>query len=82
MIATLRAHPGFTGIIGSIAGWVSVDMLRLAQFTAATLAGLVSFLTLFIIAPKAIEGAYKVYETGAKVGAWLRAWWLARPWRK
>jgi hypothetical protein len=82
MIAHLRSHPGVTGIIGTVTGWVSVDLLRTAQFLAAFLAGLVSFLTLFIIAPKAIEGMRSVYASAVKAGAWLRAWWADRPWKR
>jgi len=68
MIATLRTHAGATGIIGTVTGWASVDLLRTSQIAAAILAGFVSLLTAVIIAPKA--------------WAQLRAWWRDRPWRR
>ncbi len=67
MISHLRQHSGLTGILGSITGWASVDLLRASQVVAAMLAGFVSLLTAVIIAPKA--------------WAQLRAWWADRPWR-
>lgn len=68
MIAQLRSHPALTGILGSVTGWASVDLLRAAQFAAAALAALVSLGTLIIIWPK--------------IWAQLGAWWADRPWRK
>lgn len=50
---TLNAHPKYVGLLGTVAGWASFDFLRAAQFAAATLAALVSFCTLVLIAPKA-----------------------------
>lgn len=65
LIATLegvRSHPIATGIIGSLSGWVSVDLLRAAQFFAGVTAGVVSLLTAVIIAPKAWAQAVDWYR--------------------
>ena len=52
MIATLRSHPSVTGLIGTVTGWASVDLLRTSQIAAALLAALVSLGTAIIITPK------------------------------
>lgn len=48
-----KNHPSLTGLIGTISGWASVDMLRASQIAAAGLAALVSTMSAIIIAPKA-----------------------------
>lgn len=65
MIDHLRNYPGVTGIIGTISGWASFDLLRTSQIAAAMLAAIVSLGTAIIIAPKVI--------------AQLRSWWTT--WR-
>lgn len=52
MIDHLRNHAGTTGIVGTISGWASFDLLRTSQIAAAFLAALVSLGTAIIIAPK------------------------------
>lgn len=52
MLDHLRNYPGMTGIVGSISGWASFDLLRTSQIAAAMLAALVSLGTFIIIAPK------------------------------
>lgn len=54
MIEQLRNYPGATGIVGTISGWASFDLLRTSQIAAAMLAALVSLCTVIIIAPKVI----------------------------
>lgn len=52
MIEQLRNYPGATGIVGTISGWASFDLLRTSQIAAAMLAAVVSLGTAVIIAPK------------------------------
>lgn len=63
MLDHLRNYPGATGIVGTISGWASFDLLRTSQIAAALLAAFVSFGTAIIIAPK--------------VWAQLRSWYKA-----
>lgn len=62
MIDYLRSHPIATGIFGSLSGWISVDLLRAAQFFAGITAGFASVLTIIIIAPKAWEQLSKWHD--------------------
>lgn len=44
-----------TGTLGSVSGWAAVDWLRTAQTFAGITAGIVSVVTLIIIAPRALD---------------------------
>ncbi len=61
MLEYLRNYPGATGIVGTISGWASFDLLRTSQIAAALLAAFVSLGTAIIIAPK----------VWAQVAAWF-----------
>lgn len=66
-LSEIREHPVVVGILGSLSGWASFDLLRAAQIFAGLAAGLVSVCTLAIVLPKAIQ----------EVRSWpkrLRAW--------
>lgn len=56
-IAAIQEHPGLTAWTGATFGWVSFDLLRAAQISAAILAGLVSLCALVLTAPRAIREA-------------------------
>lgn len=71
MFETLRNHPAMTGFAGSVFGWMSFDLLRASQIFAGLTAGVVSILTIFIITPKAIEGAMSIPAKCAEFKAWL-----------
>lgn len=64
MLEHLRNHAGTTGIVGTISGWASFDLLRTSQIAAAMLAALVSLGTAIIIAPKVWA---QVAAWGAKI---------------
>ena len=53
LMDSINAQPKYFAWLGSVAGWVSFDLLRSAQFAAAFLAGLVSLCALILTAPKA-----------------------------
>ena len=71
MIEHLRNHPATTGFAGSVFGWMSFDLLRASQIFAGLTAGVVSVLTIFIITPRAIEGAMSIPAKWAEFKAWL-----------
>lgn len=54
-LKTVQASYRTNSVIGTIAGWLSFDLLRTSQIMAAVLAGAVSLCSLILIAPKAIE---------------------------
>jgi len=56
-LSSFKAHPITTGLIGSISGWFSFDLLRASQIFAGVTAGLLSLTTLFITIPKAYQYA-------------------------
>lgn len=60
-LVCLHSHPRIVALVGSLAGWASLDFLRIAQIAAAILAGLVSLCALILTAPKAL--------------AEVRTWW-------
>lgn len=61
IVAFSQEHPRLTAWLGTVAGWASVDWLRISQFVAAVLAALVSLCALVLTGPQAL----------AKVRSWL-----------
>jgi hypothetical protein len=48
-------HPRSIAWLGTVSGWLSVDMLRAAQIFYAATAGLVSLCALILTAPQAYQ---------------------------
>ncbi len=50
----MKSFPIYTGMIGTVSGWASFDLLRTSQIFAGIMAGIVSGCTLIVVAPKAL----------------------------
>lgn len=55
IVSQIQDHPKLTAWLGTVSGWASVDFLRIAQTSAAILAGAVSLCALILTLPKAVK---------------------------
>jgi len=67
IVSILQKNPGATGFLGTVSAISAWDFLRTAQIAAATLAGLVSIMTVIILAPKCFANIRAAWKWAASL---------------